>query len=277
MLCAAIALSAGVAFADLPPLPGWFGFEQLVERQPHGPAFDCALATLKAIERHICANPRLGRLDQTMNDAYGDVLLESFHALSLAADQAVWLRERDRCITDACIARAYRSRIAVLGRESAETERRMKTETVRTPFVASTQLRARLAKIAGEACFGVDALVDVGDGRASLLAHTCGACLPTDHALIFHPEGDGYRLIFREPQCYVSGLFTGFQDERSHGLRRIETFSRSAAGDHYADFFDYDGRVYRHVGTVEQYAAQNDHRRAFVSIGDGTDVEGNQP
>ena len=82
-------------------------------------SFDCARAGTE-VERTICAEPRLARLDLVLADAYAQARARAGDgAERLAADQRVWLLRRDRCADADCIARAYRERIASL-RAAAE-------------------------------------------------------------------------------------------------------------------------------------------------------------
>jgi hypothetical protein len=260
--------SASRAATPADPEAAYDRLAAIFQRQPHGPSFDCKLPALRAIEKRICADATLARLDLELNDAYAEDVFDSNRALAVVAEQGAWVGQRDLCPSDACLRRTYALRLATMRADEKAVIQRRATQHAPpnyVPFAAPRVLTARLAKIAGTSCFRVDAKVDAGDGRDSLLAHTCGTCSPTDHFLIFHPEGDAYRLLLRAPECYVSGLFEGFQEERSHGLRRIETFSRSSAAEHNLDFYDYDGQTYRLTTEIDELAFDGDHNVIFVT------------
>jgi uncharacterized protein YecT (DUF1311 family) len=241
--------------------------EAILKRQPEGPSFDCRSRVMSEVEKRICTDATLSRLDLELNDAYAADVFESFDALGVVRRQASWLRERDRCATNACVRTAYQLRLAVLADESAENDRRMPREEPRyLPVHVSRTTSAILAKLSGERCFAIDGRLDPGDGSASLLAHTCDTCAPIDHFIIFHPEGDSYRTIIRAESCYVSGIFTGFQDARSHGLRRISTFSRESACGHHLDFYDYDGSVYGLVASIDVQSVSPDCKHSQVTL-----------
>jgi hypothetical protein len=265
IVCGARSASADTSEMTAKPLVG--DLEGILERQPEGPAFDCSLATLREVEKRICKNATLSRLDLELNDAYAGDAFGSFDALGVVGREASWLRERDRCLTNACLLRAYRERISAINEDVVAINRRMKREGAHSiPVVVPAALVARLSKIAGSECFRVEGRVDVGDGRPSLLAYTCGPCQPTDHFLVFHPEGPTYRVLIDEESCYVSGLFEGFQDERSHGFRRIETFTRDSACEHHEDFYDYDGRVYRLTASLDDKDIGPDCKHAQLTL-----------
>ena len=74
-------------------------------------SFDCA-QTGSAIEKSICDNPKLSRLDEQLADLYR-ATVESEPAVK--QQQIGWLRDvRDRCGDDACLTSAYEQRINAL-------------------------------------------------------------------------------------------------------------------------------------------------------------------
>jgi hypothetical protein len=255
LVIASIVCGARSARADtsqLRPHPPIADFEAILNRQPEGPSFDCRSAVLTAIEKRICDDGALSRLDLKLNDAYAADAFESFDALGVVGSEGRWLRERDACTTDACLRSRYRFRLGVLREENAADLRRLAGQrSYYVPTHVSRALTAELAKLSGGRCFGVDERIDPGDGSASLLAHTCDTCLPIDHFIIFHPEANSYRAIMRAESCYVYGIFSGFQDPRSHGLRRIRRFSRVAMCEYQNDYYDYDGRTYDLVASID--------------------------
>ena len=83
-----------------------------------GPApaasFDCAKAAT-AVEKMVCGDPALSRLDEVLADAYRRALSASAEPETLKARQREWLRAgRDVCTDAACLTQAYRKRIGQL-------------------------------------------------------------------------------------------------------------------------------------------------------------------
>lgn len=80
------------------------------------PGFDCQRAE-KVVEHWVCANAELMQADQRLTEAYktaqakpdGDAALAA-----LRAGQLRWLRVRNRCESQGCVAEAYARRIAEL-------------------------------------------------------------------------------------------------------------------------------------------------------------------
>lgn len=79
-----------------------------------GPSFDCAKANTR-VERAICADAELGRLDRQLSMAYRDARTRSSNRTALQRQQNIWRREvRDACDDDACIVSAHERRIRQL-------------------------------------------------------------------------------------------------------------------------------------------------------------------
>lgn len=81
-----------------------------------GAGFDCQKAATR-VEKLICENGQLGRLDSRLDSAYRLALNEAYPAEKpqLVSAQKQWLRSvRDRCDTTDCLLRAYSERLAVL-------------------------------------------------------------------------------------------------------------------------------------------------------------------
>lgn len=74
-------------------------------------SFDCKRVQ-SVVERLICSDPELSRLDDFLSGFYdGDT---DTRDEKLRASQRSWLQERNRCRDRTCIARKYEERIAVL-------------------------------------------------------------------------------------------------------------------------------------------------------------------
>lgn len=75
--------------------------------------FDCAKAAT-AVEKRICANPELSKLDDQLAKAYKP---EGEAADFERAIQRRWLKERNKCADDACLQAAYAERLRQLRRQ----------------------------------------------------------------------------------------------------------------------------------------------------------------
>jgi uncharacterized protein len=102
----ALSLSSGLrAVAALMMMP--LGFAAV---PCHGASFDCSRAT-SAIERQICVDPNLSRLDTELAAAFKEATTSASDRGALGFDQRQWLRERNRCRDAGCLNAAYRHRI----------------------------------------------------------------------------------------------------------------------------------------------------------------------
>lgn len=78
--------------------------------------FNCAKAS-SAIEKMICGNPELSRMDDDMATAYKAVASKASDSTPLTADQKLWLKDiRNSCKDELCLKKAYSLRIAELRR-----------------------------------------------------------------------------------------------------------------------------------------------------------------
>jgi len=76
-------------------------------------SFDCAKAGTK-VEKMICADPELSKLDEDLSAAYGKALKESSDLSALRQQQRNWLAERNGCLDSDCLESSYRSQIGEL-------------------------------------------------------------------------------------------------------------------------------------------------------------------
>ena len=79
----------------------------------HAASFDCTKATT-AVEKKICQNGALSRLDDRMAETYRSVASARPNDATLRSDQAVWLQRRNRCADESCLAAVYTERISAL-------------------------------------------------------------------------------------------------------------------------------------------------------------------
>ena len=73
--------------------------------------FDCGKASTK-IEKLICQNTELSKLDSKMSQSYEQALIDNNGSLVLKEQQRRWLRDiRNRCSDSSCLESAYMQRI----------------------------------------------------------------------------------------------------------------------------------------------------------------------
>lgn len=113
---AAVVLNSGAIRTSAPGVPREPG---AATTQAPSPSFDCAKAS-SAVEKRICADADLARLDSALVAAYRQAMAQSGDSDALKAGQLNWLRQvRNQCAANDCLAEAYRQRIAELSQGSA--------------------------------------------------------------------------------------------------------------------------------------------------------------
>ena len=83
--------------------------------------FDCARAGT-AVEKMICADAELSKLDDEMAAAYKTALQNEKRATSIRQKQEQWLKKRNICHDADCVKRAYAAGLRGLAKNSAQTE-----------------------------------------------------------------------------------------------------------------------------------------------------------
>ena len=76
-------------------------------------SFDCNKAS-NFIEKAICDDPQLGKLDEMLSDNYKHVSASNIGESSrknLKSDQRSWLIERNKCVDKRCLLKIYKKRI----------------------------------------------------------------------------------------------------------------------------------------------------------------------
>lgn len=76
-------------------------------------SFDCANAGAK-VEKLICADAELSRLDEELNTVYKTALQDEKQAEATRQTQKQWMKERNGCSDAACVKRAYETRLSLL-------------------------------------------------------------------------------------------------------------------------------------------------------------------
>ncbi len=82
-------------------------------------SFDCAKAGTK-VEKLICADAELSKLDEELNVAYKAALKDDMQADAIKQAQKLWLNGRNACGNKDCIMEFYRSRVSELNGVKAQ-------------------------------------------------------------------------------------------------------------------------------------------------------------
>ncbi len=81
-------------------------------------SFDCDKAVTQ-VEKSICAEPGLSRLDEELNQAFRDALQKESTKATVIVQQKTWLKEvRDKCGNVQCLVDAYAHRIDAIKRRT---------------------------------------------------------------------------------------------------------------------------------------------------------------
>ena len=79
----------------------------------HAVSFNCAKATT-SVEKEICGNSLLGKLDDALSDNYKYMLASNIGdgaRKDLKVTQKKWISERNKCTNDQCLVDAYQKRV----------------------------------------------------------------------------------------------------------------------------------------------------------------------
>jgi uncharacterized protein YecT (DUF1311 family) len=83
-------------------------------------SFDCAKAGTK-VEKLICGDSELSKLDEELNAAYKTALQDASQADTLKKAQQQWLKKRNGCANAGCVKRAYEMRLQNLSSSLAQS------------------------------------------------------------------------------------------------------------------------------------------------------------
>ncbi len=78
-------------------------------------SYDCAKAGTK-VEKMICADAELSKLDDNLSAAYSKALKESSDPSTLKQQQRGWMKERNKCVNSECVKTKCQDRIASLAK-----------------------------------------------------------------------------------------------------------------------------------------------------------------
>ncbi len=88
-------------------------------------SFDCAKAQTR-VERLICADPQLSRLDEEMAASYKVALQDQANAEAIKQAQRHWVRERNACSDADCVKTIYKRRLqAIQKTPPSDTQRKV--------------------------------------------------------------------------------------------------------------------------------------------------------
>ncbi len=76
-------------------------------------SFDCRKAST-FVEKAICSDSLLGRLDESLSENYNDMMASNIGASArkdLRSTQRKWLSERNKCQNSKCVEKMYRKRM----------------------------------------------------------------------------------------------------------------------------------------------------------------------
>ena len=76
-------------------------------------SFDCVKSTTK-VEKLICSDAELSKLDEELNAAYKTALQDGKQDDSIKQAQKQWMKDRNGCADAACVKQAYETRLSIL-------------------------------------------------------------------------------------------------------------------------------------------------------------------
>ena len=157
---------------------------QVLVHEPGGPSFDCTRA-LVAVEKMICADAELARLDKHLTFVHKQLLASSPNADAVRAAQQRWLSDvRNRCADVPCLTAAYSRRL----REMQATTKSMTNDKARAICHAVVEA-VNDGSIAGRfLSFGP---ASEADERAWKEAHPDSLYLGLSQVLKVDYDGDG--------------------------------------------------------------------------------------
>jgi uncharacterized protein len=85
----------------------------LTAASAHAASFNCVKAAAK-VEKLICSDAALSKLDEELSAAYKTALQDEKQAGSVRQAQKQWVKERNSCSDVACVKRAYETRLSLV-------------------------------------------------------------------------------------------------------------------------------------------------------------------
>ncbi|MBK1632229.1 hypothetical protein CKO31_16080 [Thiohalocapsa halophila] len=248
-------------------------------------SFDCTQASTR-VEKLICADAELSRLDSKLGAVYEDARQNTRDPKALLAAQRGWLAQRNRCDDSDCLAERYRQRIAALGGDAGEdsagdamgeprTERTAKAVRITQQGarfeidVAYPRLGDGAAAAAGERALAELVGTEIDDFREmyrQLLAAGAGHQGPPWQLTI------DYDHLYAAPRFWAVGLRSYFYTGGAHGgmqhlpvVLRRDTGARVPVAGLFRSEKDWLPRVadysYRALAGREPFSADDDWLR----------------
>jgi uncharacterized protein len=168
----------------------------LVLANAYAAGFDCARASTR-VEKLICGDAELSRLDEQLNAAYKDAIQDKTQAAPIRKAQRQWLDARNRCGNAECLRRSYLARLQALAPEEDGAEE----DDCRVCRVeAGIQEReAEVAAALSPQDAGLFAAVENGDRAAVVTWLAKGANVNARHGIVS-------RLVFSNPDDTYTSL-----------------------------------------------------------------------
>ncbi|WP_462329864.1 DUF3298 domain-containing protein [Thiohalocapsa halophila] len=248
-------------------------------------SFDCTQASTR-VEKLICADAELSRLDSKLGAVYASARQSTDDPETLRAGQRTWLAQRNRCNDSDCLAERYHQRIAALGGDAGEdstedamgeprTERTAKAVRITQQGprfevdVAYPRLGDGAAAAAGERVLAELVGTEIDDFREmyrQLLAAGAGHQGPPWQLAI------DYDHLYAAPHFWAVGLRSYFYTGGAHGgmqhlpvVIRRDTGARVPVADLFRSEKDWLARVadycYRALAAREPFSADDDWLR----------------
>lgn len=198
-------------------------------------SFDCTKAVTR-IEKLICADAELSQLDSALGRLYADARRGAADPAALKRAQRDWLGQRDRCRDSACVADAYRARIAALGGAGAAGSASTGSGAMTAMGEAKTQRTSKEVRLTQEGRnFKIDAAYPrLGVGTAAAAGERVLASVVDNEVDAFRTQyrellaegghqgppwelGIGYDGIYAAPRFWAVGLSSYGYTGGAHG------------------------------------------------------------
>ena len=248
-------------------------------------SFDCTQTSTR-VERLICADAALSRLDTKLGELYAHAQRNTADPERLLAAQRAWLEQRNRCGDSDCLAERYRQRISALGGDTGggsadaamgepRTERSGKAVRITQQGpqfeidAAYPRLGDGVAAAAGERVLAELVSTEIEDFREmyrQLLAAGAGHQGPPWQLAI------DYDHVYAAPRFWAVGLRSYFYTGGAHGgmqhlpvVIRRDTGARVPAAGLFRSAKDWlprlSGYCYRALAKREPFSADDDWLR----------------
>lgn len=205
--------------------------------------FDCAKART-LVEKTICADENLAKVDEAVNELYGPLLRDSFNPILLKQEQIYWLKnKRDKCDSAECIRQAYRKRRDQLNRWRRFTEMWDSTfahidfydDAPPTDLLTDKTIGAKTREVTGDKFSLLEASLSTSSGNkidkdGYLVANGCAphVCSVAEARLVISKLGQIYVAILDADRILY---FTNDRSRVDQPPESIRDFVRSRGGD----------------------------------------------